>query len=182
MNVQIARVYYPVKTLGPGNRMGIWFTGCNKKCKECISPEMQDKNYGKLVDVDELVKVIERKKYSIEGFTVSGGEPFDQFEALGYLLQHLSYISDDVIIFTGYTYKELIEKYGSDLEKVLNYVSLIVDGPYIKELNEKQGLRGSSNQNFIILNKKYNEQDLTHYKRKIQNFYYDDKFVEIGIP
>lgn len=182
MNVQIARVYFPVRSLGPGNRMGIWFTGCNKRCKECISPEMQDKNYGKSIDVNDLIKIIDKKKDLIDGFTISGGEPFDQFESLDYLLQQLCHISDDVIIFTGYTMDELINKFGSELERALKHVSLLVDGPYVKELNEKQGLRGSSNQSFIILDGKYREHDLIHYQRKMQGFYYADKYIEVGIP
>ena len=40
--LSIARIFYPVKTLGPGNRVGIWTTGCLRGCQGCISPELQD--------------------------------------------------------------------------------------------------------------------------------------------
>ena len=41
MELSIARIYYPVKTLGPGNRIGIWTAGCPRRCSGCISPELQ---------------------------------------------------------------------------------------------------------------------------------------------
>ena len=36
----IARILYPVKVLGPGNRVGIWFDGCNHQCPGCSNPEL----------------------------------------------------------------------------------------------------------------------------------------------
>ena len=36
----IARILYPVKVLGPGNRIGIWFAGCHHRCKGCSNPEL----------------------------------------------------------------------------------------------------------------------------------------------
>lgn len=29
--ISLARVYYPVKVLGPGSRVGIWLNGCHRK-------------------------------------------------------------------------------------------------------------------------------------------------------
>ena len=36
----VARILYPVKVLGPGNRIGIWVSGCNHRCKGCSNPEL----------------------------------------------------------------------------------------------------------------------------------------------
>lgn len=34
----VARILYPVEVLGPGKRVGIWFSGCPSKCKGCSNP------------------------------------------------------------------------------------------------------------------------------------------------
>ena len=58
------------------------------------------------------------------------------------------------------------------------------NGPYIEPLNNALPLRGSSNQNILLF-------DLTHEsryadylnteKKRIQNFYFDDQTVSVGI-
>lgn len=34
----VAGILYPVEVLGPGKRIGIWFSGCLSKCKGCSNP------------------------------------------------------------------------------------------------------------------------------------------------
>lgn len=38
----IARILYPVKVLGPGERIGIWMDGCEHGCIGCSNPELWD--------------------------------------------------------------------------------------------------------------------------------------------
>ena len=38
----IARILYPVKVLGPGERIGIWMCGCHHGCRGCSNPELWD--------------------------------------------------------------------------------------------------------------------------------------------
>ena len=40
MMIYVARILYPVKVLGPGNRVGIWLAGCDHKCLGCSNPEL----------------------------------------------------------------------------------------------------------------------------------------------
>ena len=70
--ISLARVYYPVKVLGPGSRVGIWLNGCHRKCPGCISPELQGYDPAKEVSVQDVIKMIMRIDSPIDGFTISG--------------------------------------------------------------------------------------------------------------
>lgn len=164
----LGRIYYPVKTLGPGNRVGIWMNGCNRGCAGCISPELQHYDASKEITVKELMLMIHRIQYPIEGFTISGGEPFYNPDALNEIVQSLADVCDDILIYTGYTIEELRLQENEAINTVLNTCAALIDGSYIKELNDNRGLRGSSNQKCLILNTKINtkasKQLIEHFK------------------
>lgn len=180
--ISLARIYYPVKVLGPGNRVGIWLNGCNKKCPGCISPEMQFYDHSKEFAVSDIVKMLQSIKDRIDGFTISGGEPFFNPRSLSILLQSLAKICDDILIFTGFTLDELKEQESDDINSVLNNCSVIIDGPYVKELKVEKGLRGSSNQQINIF--KYHDRysNIEIAERALQTIVYNDRVLTIGIP
>lgn len=180
--ISLARIYYPVKVLGPGNRVGIWLNGCEKKCPGCISPELQIYDSAKEVSVQDIIQMINRIDSQIDGFTISGGEPFYNPIALNALVTAISSISDDILIFTGYTLEELKKQAGEAINSILKTCSAIIDGPFIKELNEKNGLRGSSNQRCWVF--KYHDRyaSIMEEKRSLQNILYDKGVLTIGIP
>ena len=35
----LSRMHFPVTTLGPGNRIGIWVQGCTIRCPGCVSAD-----------------------------------------------------------------------------------------------------------------------------------------------
>ena len=37
--ISLSRLHFPVTTLGPGRRIGIWFQGCSIRCPGCISAD-----------------------------------------------------------------------------------------------------------------------------------------------
>lgn len=180
--ISLARIYYPVKVLGPGNRVGIWLNGCEKKCPGCISPELQIYDSAKEVSVQDIIQMINRIDLQIDGFTISGGEPFYNPIALNALVTAISSFSDDILIFTGYTLEELKKQAGEAINSILKTCSAIIDGPFIKELNEKNGLRGSSNQRCWVF--KYHDRyaSIMEEKRSLQNILYDKGVLTIGIP
>lgn len=137
------------RALGPGYRFAIWLQGCNRRCYRCTSPDLQPIDGGQVADVDELVEQIVSDE-SIDGITVSGGEPLLQAAAVGCLLQEakLRKPSLNVILFTGYLLEDL---HSEETRKVLSCVDLLIDGEYIDSLNDNQGLRGSSNQRLHFL-------------------------------
>ena len=180
--ISLARMYYPVKSLGPGNRVGIWMNGCDRGCTGCISPELQFYDTSKEVTVNELIKMIQRIEAPIDGFTISGGEPFLNPMALNTLVQSLVSVCDDILIFTGYTIEELRTQESEAVDSVLNTCAALIDGPYIQELNDNKGLRGSSNQRCLIFKYHDRYQGIETLDRTLQNIKYGNKVLTLGIP
>ncbi len=137
------------RALGPGKRFVVWTQGCLKHCPGCTSPESRPLEDRILLTPEALADEILRQK-DIEGFTVSGGEPFLQAAQLA---ETLSLVKEarpelNVIVFTGYRLGELTSE---DARKLLEYVDVLVDGPFVQGKKTGTGLRGSSNQEIHFL-------------------------------
>ena len=148
-----------VHTLGPGSRYCLWTQGCNRRCPGCVSPMDQPLNGGYLMSIRALAAEIALSK--TDGVTISGGEPFLQAEALA---EMLSYLRDNfkydqgVIVYTGYVWEELKDVPGA--EALLKQTDLLIDGPYVKDLDDGKSLRGSSNQRVIPLTDRYDRPEI----------------------
>lgn len=62
---------------GPGNRIAIFFQGCNIDCAYCHNPEtiaIGSNEFTKNYSVISLLAEVEKVKYFIKGITISGGE------------------------------------------------------------------------------------------------------------
>ena len=161
--MRIGRILYPVNTLGPGKRLGIWVQGCHRRCNGCANPDLWEYDERKHIPLEVMkgISLAAINMYHLEGITITGGEPVDQAGELHELLIDLKPICNDILMFTGYTYKELKEKKESAIESLLRDIAVLVDGPYIKEKNSGEKLRGSNNQHSIVLDRaemeKYHE-------------------------
>jgi len=175
----VARVLYPVEVLGPGKRVGIWFCGCPRRCKGCSNPELWEfqKRYETTPEtVFSMVKSL-AETHQIDGFTITGGDPMYQAEDLQKLLGLLREISDDIIVYTGYSYGELSKE-------VLKHITVLIDGEYVEELNDNSLLRGSSNQTVYILDEAKAERYRMFFEtetNKVQNFFTSDGVISVGI-
>ncbi len=175
----IARILYPIEVLGPGKRIGIWFCGCPHKCKGCSNPELwefQERYKTSLNTIKELINKICADN-SVDGFTITGGDPFYQETELVELLGHLKTINEDILVYTGYNKEEISPQ-------SLNNIAVLIDGKYIEDQNFDRALIGSDNQKIHILKsayrKKYNDYISTT-KNKIQNFTATDGIISVGI-
>ncbi|MCD7822948.1 MAG: radical SAM protein [Oscillospiraceae bacterium] len=182
MPLSVARIYYPVKTLGPGERIGIWTAGCCRNCQGCISPELKSIEAGKELSTSEIIGIIRRIGKSPDGFTISGGEPFLQPDALCDLVEELALISDDILIYTGFTLDELAAMHDENVDRIIAQSSAIVDGPYVDELNDSIGIRGSSNQKLHVFRHHELYRGLDACKREVQTVLYGNSMLTIGIP
>ena len=190
--LRVHAVLNRTNVLGPGERFAVWLQGCEKNCKDCMSPSSRDINAGTLLSVDNLVNKILAENdiggtEGIEGITISGGEPFLQFKALHSLLRQLHEKSSlSVIIYTGYYLEELHDKNVSEIEDIITkYSDVIIDGPYIDALNDGKSLRGSSNQTVHFLTPRYKEKSSSVYgqdDRKYEIHYNSKEAFLVGIP
>lgn len=175
----VARVLYPVEVLGPGKRVGIWFCGCPRRCKGCSNPELwtfQERYRTSPQVVYELVLRI-AAEHTIDGFTITGGDPMYQEAELQELLGLLRGISDDILVYTGYSIGELSRA-------ALSGISVLIDGAYIESRNTGCALRGSDNQGIHILDPDYREKYaayLNQHRNAIQNFMTADGVISVGI-
>lgn len=184
--MNLARILYPVQVLGPGNRIGLWLCGCNRACKGCSNPELWVQRKELEINVQDVVSLIRKitDSHKVDGFTISGGEPFLQSDELLLLLSYLTPISTDILIYTGYRLEELRELNSKSINGILDSAAVIIDGAYIEDLNNDSVLRGSSNQQIHIMNPDYEDryrQYLANRQNQIQNFTTVDGVLSVGI-
>lgn len=179
----VARIYYPVTTLGYGKRVGIWVAGCNRNCRNCMSESLKSFDAGVEMSVDKICKIIDDMKCEFDGFTISGGEPFLQIDELEELTEKLSlHYTDDIIIYTGDLLENLKNEFPSTMDKIMKNVSVIIDGEYVDSLNDGIGIRGSSNQNVHIFKNHQRHGNISCQERKVQIVEHKKGITVIGIP
>lgn len=160
MKVRLNKAHFPVGGLGPGQRVGIWFQGCSIRCRGCISLDTWGLRPETTVDADEVIAwCMSRLKEGADGLTVSGGEPFDQPEALIYILEKIerlgaaSDLEFDVLCYTGLHYHDVSQRFG----QVLRLLDAIVSEPFEQHLTTEKYLCGSDNQVLRILSERGQE-------------------------
>lgn len=181
--MQIDRVYYPVKTLGYGDRIGIWTIGCRHHCTNCSNPELWKTNEKKNIDVSKIINCIKNVP-DADGVTITGGDPFEQPDELFQLVKELKELGyEDILVYSGYTYEELKCK-GQIFNDILDIIGILVDGKYVDVLNDNLSFRGSSNQRIIILNQKLGDRykGAETWTRQSQILVNDGKIQAIGLP
>lgn len=138
--------------------------------------------HDKQVYVTALVEDILARP-SIEGVTISGGEPFLQAEALANLLDLVLAKRPELTVmsFTGYLKDDLN---WPEAQRLLGHLDLLIDGPYVKELNDDLGLRGSSNQQLHFLTPRLLpwKDELEHGKRKVEFHIVQGMVKAFGVP
>lgn len=142
MKIYLSRLHYPVTTLGPGRRIGIWFQGCSIRCPGCVSADtwVQGRT---ATTVAEVVSAVARWLPEANGVTISGGEPFDQPDALAALLVDLPLAVDqDVLVFSGYPFEHI----ASHSSLVGGQIDALISDPYRVDMPQTLPLRGSDNQ------------------------------------
>jgi anaerobic ribonucleoside-triphosphate reductase activating protein len=152
MKARISGTHFPLETLGPGQRLGIWFQGCALACPGCMSRHTWAPEGGTAEDVSGLLRMWEEALgRGAEGLTVSGGEPLDQADALTELLLGAARIRDradsgadgaDLLVYTGYEPDELT----AAGRRALRGADAVITGRFRVERPTRLVWRGSANQ------------------------------------
>ena len=136
---------------GPGIRLVVFTQGCKHNCKGCHNPESHSFEGGKLVDIEEILQEIKSNPL-LDGLTLSGGDPFEQWQASSELAKSVKKLGLNVVTYTGYTFEEILKDQG--FKELLLQTDILIDGKY--EIEEKSLLlqfRGSKNQRIIDVKK-----------------------------
>jgi anaerobic ribonucleoside-triphosphate reductase activating protein len=135
---------------GPGTRYVVWVQGCTLGCPGCFNPATHPAG-GDEVEVAALAQDI--RAQAVDGVTISGGEPFEQPEALLALVSALAADGTSIIVFSGFTRGE-IERLALGPD-ILARLDVLVDGRYVEKRRLARGLRGSANQVVHILSARH---------------------------
>lgn len=151
MTLRVLDIIEETMVDGVGLRTSIYFAGCGHKCDGCHNPQSWDFNGGKEYTIDELLDIIKSDLFA--DVTFSGGDPFFQVGAATELARRIKEETDKTLwVYTGYTIEKIIQtRY---LSRMLPYIDVLVDGPFVKELrNTDLAFKGSSNQRIIVVDK-----------------------------
>lgn len=148
---------------GPGTRLVVFFQGCDRGCPGCFNPDTHSKEARTLYSAEDLLEAYlmgsAGQAGQVEGLTVSGGEPFMQSAGLGRLLFLARTRGLSTLVYTGYLIEEL--RADPDMARPLEYIDVLIDGPFIEGLREPTLLaRGSTNQRVHLLTGRYKAGDL----------------------
>ena len=152
MNIRIAGFEPESIVDGDGVRFVIFTQGCPHHCPGCHNPETHDFNGGIEYDTSEIVKMF-KKNPLISGITISGGEPFAQWEACLELAREAHKLGLNVWCYTGYTFESLHVSCNMS-RGLLREVDFLVDGKFnLSQKSLELKFRGSSNQRIIDVRK-----------------------------
>ena len=183
-NILVRFIHYPVETLGPGRRVGVWLQGCFIRCKGCISPENQpfDDVYSMSISETAAQILSYADAYGCDGITISGGEPFDQAEELLPLLQKLQKIGHtDVLVYTGYAKEKILREHPG----IIEHIAALIDGEFKLGLHTEAVWKGSENQTLTIFRHEFApkyESWAAERKGKLQLVRKNGEIRLIGIP
>lgn len=136
---------------GPGERTVLFMQGCPIFCQGCQNTRLWTPERGHLEETVQVATSISYLTKPHGNVTISGGEPFAQLSALHELVMYLRmYEIMNIIVYTGYTYEQLRSGIAGNWFRVMDIlesIDTLVDGPFIKELDDSLIMwRGSRNQ------------------------------------
>lgn len=187
MKMYVDRVLAPVTTMGPGRRLAVWVAGCSRHCWNCANPELWTRKAQQEMHANKVAGLLLEiaAQQGLSDLTITGGEPFEQYEDLLRLLESIRIAFSDILIYTGYQRSELHRMLTIDYRmRFAQVIDVLVDGPYIDQLNfPNVVMRGSENQTVHILNSALANKYEAYMKqpRGVQNFITPSGVVSVGI-
>ena len=131
-------------TDGPGRRFVVLLPGCQHHCTGCQAS--QGPGSGVDFPMEELLEQMEAQ--DVEGLSISGGEPFDQPEALVPLARTVREQGKTVWCWTSRVFEELVQGTGAQRD-LLGQIDVLVDGPFQPKLAASLPWRSSGNQRCV---------------------------------
>lgn len=139
---------------GEGICVSFWVQGCPHRCEGCHNPESWDFAGGQELPNDyrgNIIKAISENGIT-RNFSILGGEPLclENIDLTYEIIETVrtAYPNIKIFLWTGYCLEDIKE--NSMIQKILNKIDVLIDGPFIKEKrNITLKLRGSTNQRIL---------------------------------
>ncbi|MBD5164192.1 MAG: anaerobic ribonucleoside-triphosphate reductase activating protein [Bacteroidales bacterium] len=145
--INVLRIVEGTSVDGPGLRTSIYVAGCEHKCPGCHNPQSWAFDAGIPMNVDEILKIVDFNAFPV---TLSGGDPLYSTPQLLPLVKALKDRGINLWCYTGFTIENLLSFGSEEQRRFLEYVDVLVEGPFISKLrNTDLRFRGSSNQRII---------------------------------
>lgn len=145
---------------GLGVTMSLWTQGCPHHCKGCFNGETWDFNAGQEFEDSDLKYIIGNinKNNVHRDLSILGGEPLCPENVDGVIevckMFKEKLPEKKIYLWTGY----VVEGFNQKQREVLNYIDVLVDGPFVQDKrNLSLMMRGSSNQRVIDVKKSLDE-------------------------
>ena len=155
---------------GPGVRFIVFMQGCNMRCKYCHNPDTWDKNGGREVTADEVIKTALRYRTywgKKGGITISGGEPLLQLNFLIELCKKCREQGISTVIDTAGKPFTREEPFFSKFNELLNYTDLIMLDLKHIDSNDHKALTGFGNENILDLAQYLSEKNVPVWIRHV---------------
>lgn len=160
MNIQLMRIVVDTTVDGPGWRTSIYCAGCHHACQGCHNPETWSFTAGESRSIDDIIEELKATEGNI---TFSGGDPMYQAEAFTELARRIQEeLHRTIWCYTGFRYEDVVA--DSEMSKMLPYLEVLVDGPFVMaERNINLLFRGSNNQRLIDVQKSLSTGQVVEY-------------------
>lgn len=149
--ISVLKIIEDTAVDGPGFRTAIYAAGCDNRCKGCHNQQSWDINNGHYMSTQEIMDIIIKDPFANVSF--SGGDPMyqvDGFIELSHAIK--SQTNKTIWCWTGYLFEMLLRM--PKQRKLMDYIDVLVDGPYIESKRNTDLLfRGSENQRLIDVKK-----------------------------
>ncbi|WP_261378394.1 anaerobic ribonucleoside-triphosphate reductase activating protein [Paenibacillus agilis] len=130
---------------GEGLRSVIFLSGCPHRCVGCHNPQSWNMQAGEVLSVEEAAA--ELLSNPLSDITLSGGEPFLQAREVKRLARILREAGRNIWAYTGYTLEYIKQSGTKDMNELLTYIDVLVDGQFLQERRRPElRFRGSDNQ------------------------------------
>ncbi|MGM9536650.1 MAG: anaerobic ribonucleoside-triphosphate reductase activating protein [Intestinibacter sp.] len=152
---------------GLGVTMSLWTQGCPHHCKGCFNGETWDFDAGEEFEDSDLQYIIENinKNNVHRDLSILGGEPLCPENVDGVIevckIFKEKFPEKKIYLWTGY----VVEGFNQKQREVLNYIDVLVDGPFVQDKrNLSLMMRGSSNQRVIDIKKSLDENKIVLFR------------------
>lgn len=170
--VNLADILQGSRANGPSLRDVFWVQGCSIDCPGCQNYDILDHEPNRVVPVDELLRALDSRVDTIHGITISGGEPLEQPNGVGALLEGAQDRGLSTVVYTGHIFEDLVDLSNPAIDHVLAHCDLLIDGPFLAdERVTDHPWIGSANQRLLRLSNQFSPEELSPGDAPVEEFH-----------